>query len=136
MSVVAMLATSLLAFAPPARMGMVRVAAATHVRGLSAMSVSDSINSLIKENDVVVFSKSYCPFCGRTKSLFADVLKVDAKVLELDKMSDGDEYQSALLTMTGQKTVPNVFVKGQHVGGNDATQAANKDGKLKEMLGL
>ena len=41
-----------------------------------------------------------------------------------------------LMQMTGQRTVPNVFVKGQHIGGNDDSQAAAKDGKLKEMLGL
>lgn len=51
-------------------------------------------------------------------------------------MDDGADIQAALLEMTGQKTVPNVFIKGQHVGGNDATQAAAKSGKLQEMLGL
>ena len=49
---------------------------------------------------------------------------------------DGPEYQMTLMQMTGQRTVPNVFVKGQHIGGNDDSQAAAKDGKLKEMLGL
>lgn len=33
-----------------------------------------------------------------------------------------------------QSTVPNVFVKGKHVGGNDAVQAANASGALKELL--
>ena len=49
---------------------------------------------------------------------------------------DGPALQHALLQMTGQKSVPNVFVKGQHMGGNDDTQAAAKEGKLQEMLGL
>jgi glutaredoxin 3 len=38
--------------------------------------------------------------------------------------------------MSGQKSVPNVFVKGKHMGGNDDTQAAAKEGKLQEMLGI
>lgn len=33
-----------------------------------------------------------------------------------------------------QTTVPNVFVKGTHVGGNDAVQAANSSGALKTLL--
>ena len=37
---------------------------------------------------------------------------------------------------TQQKSVPNVFVKQQHIGGNDDTQAAAKEGKLQELLGL
>ena len=32
--------------------------------------------------------------------------------------------------------VPNVFIGGVHLGGNDDTQAAAASGKLKEMLGL
>lgn len=51
-------------------------------------------------------------------------------------MDDGADIQSALLDLSGQKTVPNVFIKGQHLGGNDATQEAAKSGKLQEMLGI
>lgn len=61
-------------------------------------------------------------------------MNVNAKVFELDQMDNGAEIQSALLDMTGQRTVPNVFIKGQHLGGNDATQAAAKNGKLEEMM--
>eukprot|EP00304_Pavlova_gyrans_P006294 CAMPEP_0206059004 /NCGR_PEP_ID=MMETSP1466-20131121/47996_1 /ASSEMBLY_ACC=CAM_ASM_001126 /TAXON_ID=44452 /ORGANISM="Pavlova gyrans, Strain CCMP608" /LENGTH=136 /DNA_ID=CAMNT_0053434315 /DNA_START=86 /DNA_END=496 /DNA_ORIENTATION=+ len=131
------LATAMLAFAPATRTVLPRSAAVgVQTRATCTMSVKGQIETLVKENDVVVFSKSYCPFCGRTKSLFADTLKVDAKVLELDKMDDGDDYQAELLSMTGQKTVPNVWVKGKHLGGNDDTQKANQDGSLKTMLGL
>ena len=51
-------------------------------------------------------------------------------------MDDGADIQAALLEISGQKTVPNVFIKGQHLGGNDVTQAAAKSGKLQEMLGI
>ena len=56
------------------------------------------------------------------------------KVLELDKLKDGNEIQVALLAMTGQRTVPNVFIKGKHLGGNDDTHAALASGKLQTML--
>lgn len=62
-------------------------------------------------------------------------MNIDAKIVELDKLDNGSEIQSALLDITGQRTVPNVFIKGKHLGGNDVTQAAAKNGKLKEMLG-
>jgi glutaredoxin 3 len=83
-----------------------------------------------------VFSKSYCPYCTATKELFKD-LGVDFKVHELDQMGDdGPALQASLFRMTQQRTVPNVFVKGQHIGGNDNTQAAARAGKLQEMLGI
>jgi glutaredoxin 3 len=55
-------------------------------------------------------------------------------VVELDELSDGDAIQQELARMTGQRSVPNVFVQGQHIGGNDDTQAAARSGKLEELL--
>ena len=64
-------------------------------------------------------------------------MNVEYAVHELDKMGDdGPEIQMALFKKTNQKSVPNVFVKQQHMGGNDDTQAAAKAGKLQEMLGI
>ena len=82
---------------------------------------------------MVVFSKSYCPFCTTTKQLFSS-MSIDAKVIELDGMENGAEIQGALLDISGQRTVPNVFIKGEHLGGNDDTQAAARSGKLEELL--
>ena len=87
----------------------------------------------IASNDVVVFSKAYCPFCTRTKETLSS-MNIDAKVIELDQMDGGNEIQAALLDISGQRTVPNVFIKGKHLGGNDDSQAAARSGKLAKML--
>lgn len=63
-------------------------------------------------------------------------MKIDATIHELNKMEDGPDVQQALLELTGQRTVPNVFIKGNHIGGNDDTQAAANSGKIQELLGL
>jgi len=89
----------------------------------------------IDSNDVVVFSKSYCPFCDQTKELLKK-MNVEFAVHELDQMEDGAEIQTSLLDMTGQRSVPNVFFKQQHIGGNDDTQLAAKEGKLQKLLGI
>uniref|UniRef100_A0A8C7JPM4 thioredoxin-disulfide reductase (NADPH) n=1 Tax=Oncorhynchus kisutch TaxID=8019 RepID=A0A8C7JPM4_ONCKI len=47
---------------------------------------------------------------------------------------DGSNYQELLLEMTGQKTVPNVFINKTHVGGCDKTMKAHKDGVLQQLL--
>jgi glutaredoxin 3 len=60
---------------------------------------------------------------------------ISAKVIELNQVDNGDEIQKALHVISGQRTVPNVFVKGKHLGGNDDTQAAARSGKLQQMLG-
>jgi glutaredoxin 3 len=59
---------------------------------------------------------------------------VDTKVIELNRLPDGFTIQSTLAQMTGQRTVPSVWVKGEFVGGNDDTQGLFRSGKLSEML--
>lgn len=45
----------------------------------------DAIKSTVSASKVVIYSKTYCPYCTRVKDLMTD-LKVPAKVLELDTM--------------------------------------------------
>ena len=82
---------------------------------------------------MVIYSKSWCPYCAKTKALFDDMAQ-PYTAIELDQRADGDELQAALLDLTQQRTVPNVFVKGQHIGGNDDSQQAARSGKLKALL--
>jgi len=63
-------------------------------------------------------------------------MNIDAMVIEMDKVENGDAIQGELMVTTGQRTVPNVFIKGEHLGGNSDVQAAAKSGKLQEMMGL
>jgi glutaredoxin 3 len=88
----------------------------------------------ISNNKVVVFSKSYCPYCRRAKALFAES-GIEAKIHELNEMDNGHEIQDALSKMTGQRTVPSVFIRGQHIGRSDKTMELHGSGKLMELLG-
>nr|WEY08176.1 thioredoxin reductase 3 [Heteropneustes fossilis]BAQ02337.1 thioredoxin reductase 3-like [Clarias batrachus] len=96
--------------------------------------IRSRIQELIDNHLVVVFSKSYCPYCKKVKEFFKEV-NVTYEVLELDLIENGAIYQDVLMEMTGQKTVPNVFVNKTHVGGSDKTMQAYKDGHLKQLLG-
>ncbi|KAL8097750.1 glutaredoxin-like [Apium graveolens] len=96
------------------------------------MAISKA-QDLVSSNGVVVFSKTYCPYCTSVKKLFND-LGVTYKTIELDVESDGSEIQSALAEWTKQRTVPNVFIGGEHIGGCDSTFALRKSGKLVPML--
>ncbi|TIB77832.1 hypothetical protein E3Q23_01074 [Wallemia mellicola] len=54
--------------------------------------------------------------------------------IALDERPDGADIQAYLLDKTGQRSVPNVFVKQQHIGGNDDFQAAHASGKIVQLL--
>ncbi|KAK9090379.1 hypothetical protein Sjap_023556 [Stephania japonica] len=94
---------------------------------------SAKAKDIISSAPVVVFSKSYCPYCTDVKNLFSR-LHVQYKAIELDTESDGSDIQKALAELTGQRTVPNVFIGGKHIGGCDTVTGLNKDGKLKPIL--
>lgn len=55
-------------------------------------------------------------------------------LLSKPKVEGGPQLQNALLELTGQRTVPNVFVKGQHIGGSDAVAAALASGHITDLL--
>eukprot|EP00850_Spirogloea_muscicola_P015703 SM000123S25815 [mRNA] locus=s123:54828:55508:+ [translate_table: standard] len=93
----------------------------------------EKAKSLITDNPVMVFSKSYCPFCKKVKELFSS-MNVKHKVYELDQEQDGSQIQEALTQEYHQRTVPFVFVGGKLLGGADATIAANKSGELQKLL--
>ncbi|KAL8377460.1 hypothetical protein RB595_008240 [Gaeumannomyces hyphopodioides] len=77
---------------------------------------------LIDDNAVMVFSKSYCPYCTATKRKLTD-LSAKFNAIELDQMADGGDIQDALEGMTGQRSVPNIFIAKKHIGGNSDLQA-------------
>mmetsp|Transcript_24395 Transcript_24395/g.60854 ORF Transcript_24395/g.60854 Transcript_24395/m.60854 type:complete len:140 (+) Transcript_24395:104-523(+) len=84
-----------------------------------------------KNSDLFRFFCS--PSCLKIQSMFQD-MGVNAKVIELNQMPEGPDVQSALLDLTGQRTVPNVFIGGNHVGGCDDVMDADASGELAKML--
>ncbi|CAF2029258.1 unnamed protein product [Rotaria magnacalcarata] len=97
-------------------------------------SVEDKIKQLIKENKVMVFSKIHCPYCTKAKKILGKYKLKDYKVIELDKMQDDDEYMDVLGRMTGEDTVPRVFIDGECIGGGDDTERLEKKGELEKKL--
>ncbi|XP_045164939.2 thioredoxin reductase 1, cytoplasmic-like isoform X2 [Mercenaria mercenaria] len=91
------------------------------------------ITGLTKEHKVMVFSKTTCPFCIQVKNLFTSI-KVDYKAMELDTEGNGSAIQHVLTDMTGQRTVPSVFINGKHLGGCDDTLRAHKENRLLPMI--
>ncbi|RPB23730.1 glutaredoxin domain-containing protein [Terfezia boudieri ATCC MYA-4762] len=99
---------------------------------MSALDAAKTkVLKIIDENPVVVFSKSYCPYCRATKSLLTEN---NAKffALELDQVDDCSDIQEALKELTKQTTVPNIYINKNHIGGNSDLQS--KRPQLKEML--
>lgn len=95
------------------------------------------VKSLIGQKKVFIASKTYCPYCQATlKTVFTDLQYPEGQaiVLQLNTMDEGQEIQDALYEINGQKTVPNVYIDGKHIGGNSDLQQLNAAGKLEALL--
>ncbi|GAB2219089.1 hypothetical protein Droror1_Dr00006717 [Drosera rotundifolia] len=95
----------------------------------------DFIKNTISSHKIVIFSKSYCPYCKKAKSVFKE-LDVEPYVIELNERDDGSNIQDALSGIVGRRTVPQVFIDGKHIGGSDDTVEAYQSGKLAKLLGI
>ncbi|KAI3446636.1 hypothetical protein Pfo_003301 [Paulownia fortunei] len=93
------------------------------------------VKKTISSHSIVIFSKSYCPYCRRAKAVFKE-LKQMPYVVELDERDDGGNIQDALSEIVGRRTVPQVFINGKHIGGSDDTVEAYESGELTKLLGL
>jgi glutaredoxin len=85
---------------------------------------------------VIIFSKSYCPYSARAKSILLDKYSIVPApyVVELDQHTLGQPLQALLAENTGRRTVPNVLVSGRSIGGGDEVTALDEKDELASTL--
>jgi glutaredoxin 3 len=69
------------------------------------MSKKDWVEAQIKSDKVVVFSKTYCPYCKMAKEALNNAGLKNFLVIELDTRDDGAEIQDILQGITGARSV-------------------------------
>ncbi|XP_059840704.1 glutaredoxin 2 [Hypanus sabinus] len=91
------------------------------------------IYDAITTNQVVIFSKTTCPYCDIVKNIFTE-LGIPYRAIELDLRRDGVHLQRILIEMTGIKTVPKVFINGTCIGGGADTILLHSKGRLLDLV--
>nr|XP_014096381.2 glutaredoxin [Bactrocera oleae] len=94
---------------------------------------ADMVRDIIGSNKVVIFSKSYCPYCTMAKEQFRK-LSIDAHVVELDSRNDAEEIQNILEEITGCRTVPRCFINGKFIGGGTDVKKMYEQGTLQKFF--
>jgi len=79
---------------------------------------------------VKVYTTPYCPYCVRAKRLLE---RKGVPYEEIDVAND-DQARIDLAERTGRRTVPQIFIGDEHVGGSDDLHALEQEGKLDGML--
>ena len=90
---------------------------------------ASQVEAQISQNKVMMFSKSWCPFCVRAKDLL-NQKSIQFGLMELDQIADGDALGRALAAKVNKTSVPQIFINGEHIGGCDDLMAANQNGTL------
>lgn len=80
---------------------------------------------------VEIYTTSTCPYCVAAKRLLN---RKGAAFTEIDVGRDPSRREEMTRRANGGRTVPQIFIAGQHVGGCDDIHALDHAGKLDPML--
>jgi cysteine synthase A len=85
-----------------------------------------------------MFALEWCEFCWSVRKLFKaygiEYRSVDLDSAAYQKDNWGGQIRNVLKVKTGQPTIPQIFVGGQHIGGCTETFDAFNDGRLQNLL--
>jgi len=79
---------------------------------------------------IIMYSRATCPFCVAARNLFKSKQATWTEV-SLDAEPD---KRAEMISRTGRKTVPQIFIGDFHVGGFDDLNALERAGKLDGVL--
>ena len=81
--------------------------------------------------NIDIYTTPYCPFCIRAKKLLANK-KVEFN--EIDLSENPDKFEEMLSKSNGARTVPQIFVNGEHIGDCDHIHDLDQRGELDKIL--
>ena len=95
----------------------------------------DRIKEIIETEDVVLFMKGtpQWAMCGNSMRALEALRAAEAPIAAVDILPN-PEYRKELSALSGWPTIPQVFVKGELVGGADIVEEMEKSGELEETL--
>jgi glutaredoxin 3 len=82
------------------------------------------------QKKIVVYTTDWCPYCVRAKRL----LSARGYAFEEINVEGDAEKRAWLLETTGRRTVPQIFIDEQPVGGSDDLHELDRTGKLAAMV--
>jgi monothiol glutaredoxin len=97
--------------------------------------VKDQIKDVIETSDVALFMKGTPQFvmCGNSQRALEALRRAGAPVTAVDILPD-PRIRQELSELSGWPTIPQVFVRGELIGGADIVEELERNGELEETL--
>ncbi|MFL1780933.1 Glutaredoxin-3 [Candidatus Hepatincolaceae symbiont of Richtersius coronifer] len=86
---------------------------------------------MMQAPQVLLYTKQNCPYCVKAKQLLK---QKGVSFNELDIESDDKLREEMLKISNGKKTVPQIFINKEHIGGYDDLYALEQQGSLDSKL--
>jgi cysteine synthase A len=90
------------------------------------------------DKPVVLFALEWCEFCWSVRKMFAKYeipyRSIDLDSVEYQKDNKGGKIRAALRERTTSKTIPQIFIGGQYIGGATELFDAARDGSMQKLL--
>ena len=99
------------------------------------MTLRDQINEIIETEPVALFMKGTPAFvaCGNSRRALQALRGAGAPVTAIDILPD-PRFRQELSALSGWPTIPQIFVKGELVGGADIVEELAATGELERKL--
>ncbi|MDA7688620.1 Grx4 family monothiol glutaredoxin [Pelagibacteraceae bacterium] len=97
--------------------------------------VSESIQSTIDSNDVVLFMKGSkeMPQCGFSNAVVNALSYLDVKFEDIDVLQN-EEIREGIKVFSDWPTIPQLYVKGEFIGGCDIVKEMFETGELSQLF--
>jgi monothiol glutaredoxin len=97
------------------------------------------IDQLVKTNDILLFMKGsasfpMCGFSGRAVQILK-ACGVDPKNIATVNVLDDDAIRQGIKEYSSWPTIPQLYVKGEFIGGSDIMMEMYESGELQQVLG-
>jgi len=107
---------------------------------VASADVADFVARVLSdaEQPVVLFALEWCEFCWAVRKLFAQC-RIPYRSIDLDSAAyqrddRGGQIRAVLLERSGSKTIPQLFIGGEFIGGAGETFDAFQHGRLQRLL--
>ena len=80
---------------------------------------------------IVIYTTSYCPYCFGAKALFRSK---NVEFEEID-VTDDPVRRGEMERLSARRTVPQIFINGESIGGFDDARRLDAAGELDRLLG-
>ena len=96
------------------------------------------IDDLVKSNDILLFMKGtasfpMCGFSGRAVQILK-ACGVDPKAIATVNVLDDDEIRQGIKDYSQWPTIPQLYIKGEFIGGSDIMMEMYESGELQKVL--